>query len=301
MIKLISDLKTENLIKSLKEFSWEAALIMIHYSQEIKNINNNSKLVKFKNNKEPVTIADLKVNRLIINRIKEKYPDIMWGFLSEENFKKDVDENLDYEWLWVFDPLDGTKDFIQGTGNYAMHLALNYRNKPFIGVVLIPSRDELWISNGETLSCENKSGIKKKITLSRKKNLREMTLVVSQNHKDKYLKNLLSKIPCKKIISMGSIGCKISSILRGESDLYLSLSDPQKGSPKDWDFAAPDAILKAAGGVITNLENEEIVYNKKNLDHGGLIIASNNKTNHKFICNQLKVLIEKDNLIPFNY
>jgi len=100
---------------------------------------------------------------------------------------------------------------------------------------------------------------------------------------------------------MGSIGCKISSILRGESDLYLSLSDPQKGSPKDWDFAAPDAILKAAGGVITNLENEEIVYNKKNLDHGGLIIASNNKTNHKFICNQLKVLIEKDNLIPFNY
>ena len=266
MIKLISDLKTENLIKSLKEFSWEAALIMIHYSQEIKNINNNSKLVKFKNNKEPVTIADLKVNRLIISRIKEKYPDIMWGFLSEENFKKDVDENLDYEWLWVFDPLDGTKDFIQGTGNYAMHLALNYRNKPFIGVVLIPSRDELWISNGETLSCENKSGIKKKITLSRKKNLREMTLVVSQNHKDKYLKNLLSKIPCKKIISMGSIGCKISSILRGESDLYLSLSDPQKGSPKDWDFAAPDAILKAAGGVITNLENEEIVYNKKNLD-----------------------------------
>ena len=301
MIKLISDLKTENLIKSLKEFSWEAAHIMIHYSQEIKNINNNSKLVKFKNNKEPVTIADLKVNRLIISRIKEKYPDIMWGFLSEENFKKDVDENLDYEWLWVFDPLDGTKDFIQGTGNYAMHLALNYRNKPFIGVVLIPSRDELWISNGETLSCENKSGIKKKITLSRKKNLRDMTLVVSQNHKDKYLKNLLSKIPCKKIISMGSIGCKISSILRGESDLYLSLSDPQKGSPKDWDFAAPDAILKAAGGVITNLENEEIVYNKKNLDHGGLIIASNNKTNHKFICNQLKVLIEKDNLIPFNY
>ena len=301
MIKLISDLKTENLIKSLKEFSWEAAHIMIHYSQEIKNINNNSKLVKFKNNKEPVTIADLKVNRLIISRIKEKYPDIMWGFLSEENFKKDVDENLDYEWLWVFDPLDGTKDFIQGTGNYAMHLALNYRNKPFIGVVLIPSRDELWISNGKTLSCENKSGIKKKITLSRKKNLREMTLVVSQNHKDKYLKNLLSKIPCKKIISMGSIGCKITSILRGESDLYLSLSDPQKGSPKDWDFAAPDAILKAAGGVITNLENEEIVYNKKNLDHGGLIIASNNKINHKFICNQLKVLIEKDNLIPFNY
>ena len=301
MIKLISNLKTENLINSLKEFSWEAALIMVHYSQEIKNINNDSKLVKFKKNKEPVTIADLEVNKLIISRIKEKYPDIMWGFLSEENFKEDSYDNLEYEWLWVFDPLDGTKDFIQGTGNYAMHLALNYRNKPFIGVVLIPSRDELWISNGETLSCENKSGKNKKITLSTNKNLREMTLVTSQNHKDRYLQKLLSKIPCKKVISMGSIGCKISSILRGESDLYISLSDPQKGSPKDWDYAAPDAILRAAGGVITNLDNEEIVYNKKNLDHSGLIIASNNRTNHKFICKELKALIEKDNLIPFKY
>ena len=301
MIKLISNLKTENLINSLKEFSWEAALIMVHYSQEIKNINNNSKLVKYKKNKEPVTVADLEVNKLIISRIKEKYPDIMWGFLSEENFKEDSYNKLDYEWLWVFDPLDGTKDFIQGTGNYAMHLALNYRNKPFLGVVLIPSRDELWISNGETLSCENKSGKNKKITLSTNKNLREMTLVTSQNHKDRYLQKLLSKIPCKKVISMGSIGCKISSILRGESDLYISLSDPQKGSPKDWDYAAPDAILRAAGGVITNLNNEEIVYNKKNLDHSGLIIASNNRTNHKFICKELKALIEKDNLIPFKY
>ena len=301
MIKLISNLKTENLINSLKEFSWEAALIMVHYSQEIKNINNDSKLVKFKKNKEPVTIADLEVNKLIISRIKEKYPDIMWGFLSEENFKEDSYDNLEFEWLWVFDPLDGTKDFIQGTGNYAMHLALNYRNKPFLGVVLIPSRDELWISNGETLSCENKSGKNKKITLSTNKNLREMTLVTSQNHKDRYLQKLLSKIPCKKVISMGSIGCKISSILRGESDLYISLSDPQKGSPKDWDYAAPDAILRAAGGVITNLNNEEIVYNKKNLDHGGLIIASNNRTNHKYICKELKALIEKDNLIHFKY
>ena len=301
MIKLISNLKTENLINSLKEFSWEAALIMVHYSQEIKNINNDSKLVKFKKNEEPVTIADLEVNKLIISRIKEKYPDIMWGFLSEENFKEDSYDNLEYEWLWVFDPLDGTKDFIQGTGNYAMHLALNYRNKPFLGVVLIPSRDELWISNGETLSCENKSGKKKKVTLSINKNLRDMTLVTSQNHKDRYLQKLLSKIPCKKVISMGSIGCKISSILRGESDLYISLSDPKKGSPKDWDYAAPDAILRAAGGVITNLDNEEIVYNKKNLDHSGLIIASNNRTNHKFICKELKALIEKDNLIPFKY
>ena len=292
MIKLPSDVDINKLLVDLRDISWEASETLLKYAQIIKDSKNKSNLLKNNNIQDPVTVADLKVNEIIIERINENYKEISWEILSEENVKINPHNcRINEDFVWVLDPLDGTKDFIQGTGNYAMHLALNYRNKPFIGVVLIPSRDELWISNGETLSCENKSGIKKKITLSRKKNLREMTLVVSQNHKDKYLKNLLSKIPCKKIISMGSIGCKISSILRGESDLYLSLSDPQKGSPKDWDFAAPDAILKAAGGVITNLENEEIVYNKKNLEHGGLIIASNDKANHKFICNQLKVLI----------
>ena len=301
MINLLSDLKTDDLINNLREFSWEAAEIMLYYSQEIKNINNNSKFVKFKNNNEPVTLADLEVNKHIINRINKKYPGLKWGFLSEENFQEVTHRKIDYEWTWVFDPLDGTKDFIQGTGNYAMHLALNYKNKPFIGVVLIPARDELWISNGETISCEDKSGHQKSISLNTNKNLQEMTIVASKNHKDKYLTDLLSKIPCKKIISMGSIGCKIATILRGESDLYIGLSDPDKGSPKDWDYAAPNAILKAAGGVITNLKNEEIKYNKINLKQGGLIIASNNKFNHIYICDQIKNLINKYNLIPFEY
>ena len=62
------------------------------------------------------------------------------------NFKINSQYFDNAEWLWVLDPLDGTKDFIQGTGNYAMHLALNYKRKPYIGVVLIPEKDELWIS-----------------------------------------------------------------------------------------------------------------------------------------------------------
>ena len=63
--------------------------------------------------------------------------------------------------------------------------------------------------------------------------------------------SLYSEINFKKVINMGSVGCKIASIIRGESDIYISLSLPGKSSPKDWDFAAPEAILKAAGGAIT--------------------------------------------------
>ena len=66
---------------------------------------------------------------------------------------------------------------------------------------------------------------------------------------------------------MGSIGCKIASIIRGESNIYICLSLPGKSCPKDWDFAAPEAILKAAGGAITNLNNEELIYNGENLSN----------------------------------
>ena len=97
---------------------------------------------------------------------------------------------------------------------------------------------------------------------------------------------------------MGSIGCKIASILRGESDIYICLSASGKSSPKDWDFAAPEAILRAAGGAITSLNNEELIYGKTNFRQGGIIVASNNINNHKKLCEEIKVIIKKYDILP---
>ena len=91
---------------------------------------------------------------------------------------------------------------------------------------------------------------------------------------------------------MGSIGCKIASIVRGESDFYICLSLPGKSSPKDWDFAAPEAILKASGGAITNLDNEELSYGKFNFEQGGIIVASDNNLTHERICLEIKEIIK---------
>ena len=196
------------------------------------------------------------------------------------------------------DPLDGTKDFIQGTQNYAMHLALNYKRKPYIGIVLIPEKDELWISYAEKLWCENRNGNVLTQNLSETNTLKEMTIVTSKNHRNQKLKVLIEKINFKKTIVMGSIGCKVASIIRGESDIYISLSLPGKTAPKDWDFAAPEAILKAAGGSITNIDNEELVYGSTDLKHSGIIVASNNKKNHKRICSEVKEIIKEYNIYP---
>ena len=299
MINLPSGIDIDRLIEDLRILSWEASEILLSFAQILRDSNYKSNILENGNIDDPVTKADLKVNETIIRKIKEKYKQIDWEILSEENVKDSKAKYvLSSNWMWVLDPLDGTKDFIQGTGNYAMHLALNYKFKSFIGVVLIPEKNELWISNGSKTWCESKDRSIKKMPIFKKKNLQEMTIVTSKNHGNETLKNLINKVNFKDIVVMGSIGCKIASILRGDSDIYICLSLPGKNSPKDWDFAAPEAILKSAGGAITNLENEDISYGKTEYKQGGIIIASNNRSAHKLICSQLKEVIRKFGIYP---
>ena len=78
----------------------------------------------------------------------------------------------------------------------------------------------------------------------------------------------------------------------------ILVMEPGKSSPKDWDFAAPEAILKAAGGKITNLDNEELTYGKSNFEQGGIIIASNNYLMHENICLEIKEIIKKHDIYP---
>ena len=167
-----------------------------------------------------------------------------------------------------------------------------------MGVVLIPDKDELWISEGGEVWCENRYGSIVKPVLNKSKNLKEMVLVTSKNHRNETLRNLIKKINFNEVIIMGSIGCKIASIVRGESDVYICLSMPGKSSPKDWDFAAPAAILKGAGGAITDLNNQELIYGKPRFEQGGIIVASNNHLTHQKICFEIKQIIKKYDLYP---
>ena len=299
MIKLPSGIDINNLIDDLRMFSWEAADTLLFYSKILKESNYKSNILENGNIEDPVTLADLKVNEIIIQRINEKYIGVDWDILSEENVKVSSQSSSNKkDWTWILDPLDGTKDFIQGTGNYAMHLALNYKRTPFMGVVLIPDKDELWISEGGEVWCEDRYKSRVKPVSYESKSLHGMTLVTSKNHRNETLRNLIKKINFNEVIIMGSIGCKIASIVRGESDVYICLSMPGKSSPKDWDFAAPAAILKGAGGAITDLNNQELIYGKPRFEQGGIIVASNNHLTHQKICFEIKQIIKKYDLYP---
>ena len=298
-MKLPSGVDINNLIDDVRIFSWQAADILLYYSKLLEDEDDKRKILENNDEEAPVTLADLKVNELMIKRINEKYKNINWEILSEESVKissENFDNNTD--WIWVLDPLDGTKDFIQGTGDYAMHLALNFKGKPYIGFVLIPDKNQLWISDGEETWCEKRDGSKYEPILLDNKNLKEMTLVTSKNHGNEVLRKLIQKINFSRVTIMGSIGCKIASIVNGESDIYICLSLPGKSSPKDWDFAAPNSILKAAGGAITNLDNQELSYGKGNFEQGGIIVATNDKKTHRSICLEIKKIIQKHRIYP---
>ena len=299
MIKLPSGIDIDTLIDDIRILSWQAADILLYYSKLLENKDSKINIIKNHNEKDPVTLADIKVNEMIIKNINEKYKNINWDILSEENEKTSSKIfNSKNDWIWVLDPLDGTKDFIQGTGDYAMHLALNFKQKPYIGFVLIPDKNQLWISDGKKTWCEKKDGSKYNPILFHNKNLQEMTLVTSKNHGNEILRNLIKKINFSKVEIMGSIGCKIASIVRGDSDIYICFSLPGKSSPKDWDFAAPESILKAAGGAITNLDNQELCYGKNSFEQGGIIIATKNRKTHGSICLEIKKIIEKYGIYP---
>ena len=284
-LNLPKDITFEKLINVIRNLSWGAADILIAYSRGKKPPFGYEKVLSIEeSNGGPITAADLAVNDWLLKGLKKSFPNTKWFLLSEESAKEDLTggKPLDNEWLWILDPLDGTKDFISGTGEYAVHLALLHKNIPIFGVVLIPELEELWFGIvGDKAWCEDRKQKVKMPRFSTRKYIQELILVTSRSHKDHRLDKLLERIPIKESKSVGSVGCKICTILKGEADFYVSISG--KSAPKDWDMAAPEAVLKAAGGKFCHADKKPLKYNKGDINQKGCIVASNG-LNHENLC-----------------
>ena len=275
----------DNLLKVLRKLSWGAADILKAYARGHQPPFGFPKYLNVEEGSEgPVSMADLAVNSWLLNGLEENFPSANWTLLSEETFKKDkiIGKPVLSEWLWILDPLDGTKDFLQGSENYAVHIALAYKQKPKIGIVLIPEKNELWFGIlGIGAWFENRDGSKNHFSFSERLDISGLVLVTSKNHQQLILQNLLSTLCFAETKKIGSVGCKVASILRGEADVYISLSG--ETSPKDWDMAAPQALIEAAGGVFSHADGTNLIYQKTNYSQSGCLIASHGKS-HQKIC-----------------
>ncbi len=286
-------LKLELLLDRLRHLSWGAADILLAYAKGEAPPHGFSKVLEVQEGDQgPVSSADLAVNQWLLSGLRSNFSSIDWKLLSEETYKEVSKEGIpiDSEWLWILDPLDGTKDFLKGTGEYAVHLALVRDHSPSLGVVLLPDSEELWFGVlGIGSWCENRSGKKKYTSFSERRHLNDLILVASRNHRDERLEKLIASLSFGEVKAFGSVGCKVASILRGETDLYLSLSG--KSAPKDWDMAAPEAVLVAAGGRFTHADGSPLKYNTGDVRQKGCLIASHG-TNHGLLCEEVSREIE---------
>lgn len=248
------------------ELSWTAAAILKSYYR-----GSREQLDVLDQVEGPVTAADRAVDRHLLDGIQAMCGDSC-GYLTEETYQVG-DPQLPQDWVWIIDPLDGTRDFIDQTGEYAIHIALTYQHRPVLAVVTIPESDRLYAAiAGEGTWQINTDGTRVSISVARGKKLTDLVVVASRNHRSQKLVRLLAQLPCQQQLEIGSIGCKIAAILEHRADVYVSLSGIS--APKDWDLAAPELILTEAGGKFTHQNGTPLKYNQGDVTQWGCAIAS---------------------------
>jgi 3'(2'), 5'-bisphosphate nucleotidase len=223
--------------------------------------------VRDKKDKTPVTEADLEINNFLSKElIKFGYP-----ILSEEN-DNTFEKRKKSKYSWVIDPIDGTSDFIQKTGEFSIMLGLiNKKGESVLGVVYAPALDELYFAKKGGGAYLIKNGKKVKIEVN-KKDFKNGTILVSRNHLGKYEQEIAIKHNMKQL-PMGSSGLKICRIARGDAQLYINSSD-KSGI---WDICAGDVIIKESNGCIVDLNKKNIIsYNEKEIILKFGYIALNN-------------------------
>ncbi len=258
----------------LRRSAWEASDLLRAYARGQQPPYGYPRRLTVEEGRDgPVSAADRAVHHHVFQALSRTWPHASWGLLSEETTcHDDRDHPLDREWVWLLDPLDGTKDFLEGTGHYAIHLAFLHKGHPRLGLVMLPEREELWFGLEGRCWREDRQGRSCPARLSRRRRCEDLILVASRNHRDERLEALIPRLGLAGSRSVGSVGCKVATILRGEADVYVSLSG--HSAPKHWDMAAPEAVLRAAGGCFRHGDGRPLVYSSGDLRQTGCLIAS---------------------------
>lgn len=274
----------EDILTIARSVGWGASyLLRSYYSSQLQDkLQQNQQ-------EDPVTAADIAVNHYILERLQDNLGDRDFGYISEETYKLQPYQQTNQPWVWIIDPLDGTRDFIEKTGEYALHIALVKDNRPVLSVVAHPEAERLYYATlGGGTFVETRDGKVTRLQISKRNKIEDFILVVSRTHRNERFNRLLQQLPCKNQKYVGSIGCKIAAIVEQQADVYISLSG--KSAPKDWDLAAPELILTEAGGQFTHFDGTPLMYNRDDVSQWGGILASNGEC-HAELCTQAERIL----------
>lgn len=254
------------------------AAVMRHYRRDV--------VVEYKDKREPVTIADREADRLIRAGLEATFPGD--GLLSEE--AEDDPTRLDKERVWIIDPVDGTTEFIDQTGEFAVQIALTVAGQPVLGVVYQPVHDLLYYAvQGQGAFAEH-DGHHTELHVSRESDPSQMCLIASRSHYGGFIDAARRTLGIDSVQRLGSVGLKIGQLSQGACDLYLATR-----VCKEWDLCAPHAILLEAGGVLTDLWGKVPVYNQPGRVECRGLLASNGQAHEQILeaCAPLLHMLKK--------
>jgi 3'(2'), 5'-bisphosphate nucleotidase len=223
--------------------------------------------VELKNDEDPVTVADRRANAFLVQSLRERFPGD--GVVAEET--EDQSDALRGGRCWYVDPLDGTKEFISRNGEFSVMIGLAVDGEARLGVVYQPVLDKLYrgvVGEGAHLDTGGRTD---PLTVSEVTNPEELRLIVSRSHRDESIDELMRRLGITREQRSGSVGLKIGHITERTADLYVHVSDRSKA----WDACGPEAILRAAGGVFTDMAGEPFRYGGTELRNLGGILACN--------------------------
>lgn len=290
-LESIQGTNVEVVLSIARSVGWEAAEILRSYYRGEPMRDGTARNLDIQDKQDgPVTAADLAVNQQVLKRLQAAFGTTTFGYLSEETYKSQgTPEPIAQDWVWVLDPLDGTRDFIDKTGEYAFHLALTYQGRPVIAVVACPELEKLYyasLGGGTFVEMADRSS--QPVRVSLRDQVQDFTVVVSRTHRDDRFKRLLQQLSCQNQLFVGSVGGKIAAIVDQRADVYVSLSG--KSAPKDWDMAAPELILTEAGGAFTHADGTPLRYNQGDVNQWGCLVATNGQQ-HQAVCAEITQLL----------
>jgi len=232
--------------------------------------------VEWKDGREPVTAADKAANTRIVEGLMEAFPDD--GILAEET--PDTARRLRHDRLWVVDPMDGTKEFIKKNGEFSVMIGLAVDGEAAVGVVYQPTAKRLlYASPGEGAFQQNGSEKPVRVTVSDIADPSRMSVAISRSHRSERIDSVMQALGIEREVRSGSVGLKIGLICDRTCDLYIHPSP----HTKQWDTCAPEAILREAGGRMTDLTGAPFVYNREDLYNRSGILATNGRAHDRIL------------------
>ncbi len=228
---------------------------------EIYNSDNFG--VEIKEDKSPLTKADKAANDVIVTGLEKHYPEI--PILSEESKEIAYKDRKNWEYFWLVDPLDGTKEFIKQNGEFTVNIALIHNGEPILGVIDLPVKSTTYFARKGEDKCAYKIENGVKSTISAKAPTGDTCVVMaSRSHLNEDTQNFVDqqkeKFPNIEFVSAGS-SLKFCFVAEGKANMY-----PRFAPTMEWDTGAGQVIAECAGATVINAKTQKpLKYNKENL------------------------------------